>query len=56
MNPSSLAVFFSLLLPFGLHSASAHPTVQVQNGFSIIMYQVGNKTAIQVEQDGIMRF
>jgi hypothetical protein len=56
MNPSSLAVLFSLLLPFGLHSASAHPAVQVQNGFSIIMYQVGNKTAIQVEQDGIMRF
>lgn len=56
MKLFSLLLCLSLLLPFSPHSASAHPTVLVQNGYSIIMYQVGNKTGIQVEHDGVMRF
>ncbi len=56
MNFSSWVFCWSLLLPFVLTTASAHPTVLMQDGFSIIMYQVGNKTGIQVEKAGIMRF
>ncbi len=56
MNLSKLAVGFSLLLPFGMSTASAHPTVHVQSGFTISMYRVGNKTGIEVEQNGVIRF
>jgi hypothetical protein len=56
MKSLCLVLSLTLLAPIFPDSALAHPTVLVQNGFSIIMYQVGNKTGIQVEQDGVMRF
>jgi hypothetical protein len=53
---STCLLAFSLLLSFGPATATANPTVLVENGFTISMYQVGNKTGIEVEENGVIRF